>query len=138
MKALEPFTHPGFPGFPCTAPDIYRAKLFTEQLAQWEKAGSMPNLIYVLLPCDQIEGTRPGSPTPRAMVADNDLALGRIVEAVSKSLFGQKPASYAQKMTLKLDLTTSTANARLVSASVPSPAAKKLIPTATTKLEWSR
>jgi len=90
VKALEPFTHPGFPGFPCTAPDVYRAKLFTEQLAQWEKAGSMPNLVYVFLPCDHTEGTRPGSPTPRAMVADNDLALGRIVEAVSKSRFWPK------------------------------------------------
>src|SRR5207249_3927626 len=46
-----------------------------------------PNLIYLTLPCDHTDGTRPGYPTPRAMVADNDLALGQIVEAVSKSRF---------------------------------------------------
>ena len=90
VKALEPFTHPGYPGFPCTAPDIYRAKLFREQMATWEKAGAMPNLVYVFLPCDHTEGTRPGSPTPRAMVADNDLALGQVVEAVSNSRFWPK------------------------------------------------
>ena len=90
VKALEPFTHPGYPGFPCTAPDIYRAKLFANQMAEWEKAGAMPNLVYVFLPCDHTEGTRPGSPTPRAMVADNDLALGQVVEAVSKSKFWPK------------------------------------------------
>jgi hypothetical protein len=47
----------------------------------------LPNLIYLTLPCDHTDGTRPDYPTPRAMVADNDLALGRIVEAVSKSKF---------------------------------------------------
>ena len=47
----------------------------------------MPNFMIMLLPNDHTSGTRPGFPTPRAMVADNDLALGRIVEAVSKSRF---------------------------------------------------
>ena len=50
----------------------------------------MPNLVYIFLPCDHTNGTNPGSPTPRAMVADNDLAVGRIVEAVSKSKFWPK------------------------------------------------
>ncbi|MBA4063247.1 MAG: hypothetical protein C0501_05960 [Isosphaera sp.] len=90
VKSLEPHTHPGFPGFPLTTPDVYRADLFVEQLAKWEKAGAMPNLVYVFLPCDHTNGTRPDSPTPRAMVADNDLALGRVVEALSKSKFWPK------------------------------------------------
>jgi hypothetical protein len=47
----------------------------------------MPNLVYVFLPANHSVGTTPGFPTPRAMIADNDLALGRIVEAVSKSKF---------------------------------------------------
>src|SRR5581483_3846038 len=51
------------------------------------RKGSLPNLIYMSLPCDHTEGTKPGWPTPRAMVADNDLALGRIVEAITKSRF---------------------------------------------------
>jgi hypothetical protein len=59
--------------------------MFIEELNAFEKKGTLPNLIYLTLPCDHTNGTKPGSPTPRAMVADNDLALGRIVEAVSKS-----------------------------------------------------
>ena len=47
----------------------------------------MPNLNIMTLNSDHTNGTRPGSPTPRAMVADNDLALGRIVEGISKSRF---------------------------------------------------
>jgi hypothetical protein len=47
----------------------------------------MPQLMVVRLPNDHTAGARAGSPTPRAMMADNDLALGRMVEAVSKSPF---------------------------------------------------
>jgi hypothetical protein len=47
----------------------------------------MPQLTVLTLTSDHTNGTRPGSPTPRAMVADDDLALGRIVEGVSKTRF---------------------------------------------------
>jgi hypothetical protein len=87
LKSLEPFTHPGYPWFPLLMPDVYRARLFIEELKAFEEKGELPNLIYLTLPCDHTDGTRPGYPTPRAMVADNDLALGQIVEAVSKSKF---------------------------------------------------
>ncbi|HXG12620.1 MAG TPA: alkaline phosphatase family protein [Gemmataceae bacterium] len=90
VKSLEPYTHPGYPGFPLITPDVYRARLFIEELKEYEKKGEFPNLVYVFLPCDHTNGTRPGFPTPRAMVADNDLALGQIVEAVSKSKFWPK------------------------------------------------
>jgi YVTN family beta-propeller protein len=87
IKLLEPHAHPNYPWFPLLMPDVYRAHLFIEELKQFEKKGELPDLVYVTLPCDHTDGTRPGYPTPRAMVADNDLALGRIVEAVSKSKF---------------------------------------------------
>jgi YVTN family beta-propeller protein len=87
IKLLEPHAHPNYPWFPLLMPDVYRAHLFVEELKEFEKKGELPNLIYITLPCDHTDGTRPGYPTPRAMVADNDLALGRIVEAVSKSKF---------------------------------------------------
>lgn len=90
MASLEPYSHPSYPGFPLTTPDVYRAKLFLDELKNYEAKGSMPNLIYLFLPCDHTNGTRAGSPTPKAMVADNDLALGRIVEGVSKSKFWPK------------------------------------------------
>jgi hypothetical protein len=47
----------------------------------------MPQIILICLPDDHTSGTRAGSPTPSACVADNDLAFGRIIEAVSKSRF---------------------------------------------------
>lgn len=87
VKTLTSYTRQGYPGFPLTTPDVYRARLFLDDLRAYEKKGDFPNLTYLFLPCDHTSGTRPGSPTPRAMVADNDLALGQIVEAVSKSRF---------------------------------------------------
>jgi YVTN family beta-propeller protein len=87
VKPLEPYTHPHYPGFVMTIPDVYRAKLFIEELAECERKGEFPGLTYLYLPCDHTSGTRPGLPTPRAMVADNDLALGKVVEAVSRSRF---------------------------------------------------
>jgi YVTN family beta-propeller protein len=87
LKTLEPHTHPAYPWFPLLMPDVYRARLFLDELKEFEKKGEFPNLVYVTLPCDHTNATKPGSPTPRAMVADNDLALGQIVEAVSRSKF---------------------------------------------------
>jgi YVTN family beta-propeller protein len=90
LRSLDKHSHPGYPGFPLTTPDVYRAKLFLDEFKKFEQQGNFPNLVYVFLPANHTNGTRPGSPTPRAMVADNDLALGRIVEAVSKSKFWPK------------------------------------------------
>ena len=87
VRSLEPFTHPGYPGFVMSIPDVYRANVFLEELKAFERKGEFPNLVYLFLPCDHTSGTRPGMPTPRAMVADNDLALGRVIEAVSRSKF---------------------------------------------------
>ena len=87
METLKPYTHPNFPGFPLTTPDVYRAKLFLDDFKEYERKGDFPNLVYLFLPCDHTSGTRPNTPTPRAMVADNDLAVGQVVEAVSKSKF---------------------------------------------------
>ena len=87
MKTLAPYTHPGYPWFPLLMPDVYRARLFLDELKEFEKKGDMPNLIYLTLPCDHSTGLSAGYPTPRASVADNDLALGQIVEGVSKSKF---------------------------------------------------
>ncbi len=90
MRSLDKYSHPNFPGFPLTTPDVYRAKLFIDELKEFEKKGEFPNLTYLFLPADHTNGTRPDSPTPRAMVADNDLALGMVVEAMSKSKFWAK------------------------------------------------
>jgi hypothetical protein len=90
LRSLDPHSHPNFPGFPLVTPDVYRAKLFLDEFKQREQKGEFPNLTYLFLPANHTNGTRPDSPTPRAMVADNDLALGMVVETVSKSKFWAK------------------------------------------------
>ncbi len=65
----------------------YRAAEFIKELKEFEKNDNFPNFIIMLLPNDHTSGTRPGMPTPQAAVADNDLALGQIVEAISASKF---------------------------------------------------
>ncbi len=81
---------PGYPAYDShNFPDIMRARAFTEELHAFEKmkGDQFPSLCIMALPNDHTAGTSPGHPTPRAMVADNDLALGRIIEALSKSRF---------------------------------------------------
>ncbi|MFC2123365.1 alkaline phosphatase family protein [Bacteroidota bacterium] len=90
LPQMEPFTCPTFIGFPEKVPDIYRAAEFIKELREFEKNDNFPNFIIMLLPNDHTSGTRPGLPTPRAAVADNDLALGRVVEAISHSKFWEK------------------------------------------------
>ncbi len=66
-----------------------RATAFISELKEYEKkpGDQLPNLMVMALSSDHTVGTRPGFPTPAAMVADNDLALGRMIEAVTKSRF---------------------------------------------------
>jgi YVTN family beta-propeller protein len=87
VPALEKFVSQRYPFSSTSIPDQIRAEEFLRELAEREKTGEMPNLSIITLNSDHTNGTSPGSPTPRAMVADNDLALGRMVEAISKSRF---------------------------------------------------
>jgi hypothetical protein len=68
-----------------------RADLFIKELKEYEAmpGDKLPELMLLALPNDHTAGIRPGTPTPRAMVADNDYALGKIVEAFTKSRFWQ-------------------------------------------------
>ena len=94
VERLRPFLAPTFIGFPSTVPDVYRAREFIRELKEFESRGDLPNFMIMLLPNDHTSGTRPGFPSPRAMVADNDLALGKIVEAVSRSRFWPETAIF--------------------------------------------
>jgi YVTN family beta-propeller protein len=87
IKTLEPYLCETFIGFPAIVSDQYRAGEFIKELKEFERRGEMPNFSIMLLPNDHTAGTRPGMPTPEASVADNDLALGKIVEAISHSKF---------------------------------------------------
>ncbi len=87
VPALAPLVSQRYPNNSTSIPDQIRADVYLQELAAFEKSGQMPHLTVLTLSSDHTNGTRPGSRTPRAMVADNDLALGRIVEGISKSRF---------------------------------------------------
>ena len=87
IAGLKDVYHPEYPAFGGIIPDQYRADIFLKEFREFEKNGNLPRLVIMLLPNDHTNGTSPGLPTPRASVADNDLALGRIVEAISKSRY---------------------------------------------------
>ena len=87
VPSLEAHTVPEYSGFELTTPDVVRAREFLNHLAVYEARGSMPNLITLTLPNDHTGGSNPRYPTPETQVADNDQALGQIVEGISKSSF---------------------------------------------------
>ncbi|MGI8636820.1 MAG: alkaline phosphatase family protein, partial [Segetibacter sp.] len=76
--------------------DQTRADDFVKELRSIEKmpGDQLPQLMILALPADHTAGTREGFPTPRAMVADNDLALGKIIEALTKSRFWDSTAVF--------------------------------------------
>jgi len=74
--------------------DIWRAREFIRELHEFEQNGDMPNLIIMRLPNDHTYGTQAGKHTPRSMVADNDLALGRVIDALSHSRFWKETAVF--------------------------------------------
>lgn len=94
LHTLQPYTCPTYIGFPGKVQDVYRAGEFIKELKTYEESGNLPNFMIMLLPNDHTVGTREGFPTPRAAVADNDLALGRIVEAISNSKFWKETAIF--------------------------------------------
>ncbi len=87
VPSLEGVTQTRTVGWNMNVPDQYRADVFLEDLAQAEEEGSFPALSIICLPDDHTSGTSEGAPTPQACVADNDLALGRIIEGLSRSSF---------------------------------------------------
>jgi YVTN family beta-propeller protein len=87
IKTIEKHMCPTAVGFPLIVPDVHRAAQFINELQAAEKTGKWQNFHIMLLPNDHTSGTRPGLQTVEAAVADNDVALGRIVEAISHSKF---------------------------------------------------
>ncbi len=90
ISRVRPILAMNFPG--CddeTISDQMRADAFIKELNETaaNPNADLPNLMVMSLPNDHTSGMSPGFPTPRAMVADNDLAVGRIVDAVTHSRF---------------------------------------------------
>jgi len=84
-KALEGHFSAIFPSWDLNVPDNKRVDAWLEEFREYEKNGQLPQFQIVRIGGNHTQGTRPGAPTPRAHVAENDLAVGRLVEAVSHS-----------------------------------------------------
>ena len=94
VKSLEGHFDPLYRGFDLDYPDARRADRFLEEFKRFEAEGNLPRFIVMHLPSDHTHGTRNAKLSPTSMVADNDLALGRIVEAVSRSRYWPRTAIF--------------------------------------------
>jgi DNA-binding beta-propeller fold protein YncE len=91
-----------YPDFNTDYPDQLRADEFLNEFAAYTHAREanesedfqLPAFVLLYLPDDHTGGTRPERPRPAASVADNDLALGRVVDAVSHSPYWDDTAIF--------------------------------------------
>lgn len=88
---LKLYSAPTYPGWNLTISDQVRADIY---LSDFKNQKEMPSLTMVYLEQDHTAGLTPGMPTPQAMVADNDLALGRIIDSISHSKFWASTAIF--------------------------------------------
>ena len=87
IPSLRAIQAPGYHYWPLIQSDQGRMDTFEKEFHAFEDNGQLPNLMVMSLPCDHSEGTSPAYPTPRAMMADNDYALGRLISLVSHSKY---------------------------------------------------
>ncbi len=94
VPGLKGLVHPKYPPYDLSVPDQKRIDIWLEEFRQFEQSGRLPALSIIRLGNDHTAGTRPGYPTPRAMIAENDLALGRLVDAISHSRYWKDSAIF--------------------------------------------
>ncbi|PFH87015.1 phosphoesterase [Bacillus sp. AFS088145] len=85
IPSLGPITYKPFPTFDTSIPDQYRFEIFKQRFEEHVKNNDLPALNTLWVMDDHTAGNATGSPTPQAMVADNDLAIGKIVDLISHS-----------------------------------------------------
>lgn len=95
VETIRPFSPTAYVGWEMSVPDQYRADFILKELQEFEAKGEYPHLTIICLPNDHTSGTSLGCPTPASCMADNDLAVGRIVEALSHSKFWNEMAIFA-------------------------------------------
>jgi YVTN family beta-propeller protein len=94
VPGLKGFVHPNYPPYDLSIPDNKRVDIWLEEFKQFEQDGKLPRLNIIRLGNDHTAGTNARYPTPRAMIAENDLALGRIVEAIAASPYWKESAIF--------------------------------------------
>jgi DNA-binding beta-propeller fold protein YncE len=94
VPGLSGDVSPDYPPFDLSIPDGHRVDVWLKEFREFELNGKLPALSIIRLGNDHTAGTREGFPTPTAMIAENDAALGRIVEAISRSSYWKESAIF--------------------------------------------
>jgi DNA-binding beta-propeller fold protein YncE len=94
IETIKDFSPTAYVGWEMAVPDQYRADFILRELKDYVAKGEFPALTIICLPNDHTSGTKKGFPTPAAHVADNDLAFGRIVSALSQTPFWKEMAIF--------------------------------------------
>jgi DNA-binding beta-propeller fold protein YncE len=94
VPGLRGLINTSYPPYDLTIPDNTRVDVWLEEFKRFEQDGRLPRLNIVRLGNDHTLGTRAGAPSPRSMVAENDLAVGRLVEAISNSRYWNDSAIF--------------------------------------------
>jgi DNA-binding beta-propeller fold protein YncE len=94
QRELAADVNPDYPPFDLTTPDQKRADVWIDEFKRYVRDDNMPQLEVMWLPNDHLAAGRPGKCTPRACMSDNDLALGRIVQALSHSAYWKDTAIF--------------------------------------------
>jgi YVTN family beta-propeller protein len=95
IESLRQYSDLGAVGWDLRVADVVRAAEFIKELRRFEGEGNFPQLTLLFLPNDHTGGAREKYPRPRAQIADNDLALGQILEALSHSKFWPETCMFA-------------------------------------------
>ncbi|MGH9400449.1 MAG: alkaline phosphatase family protein [Thermoanaerobaculia bacterium] len=94
VPGLKGLVCPDYPPYDLSIPDGRRVDVWEEELARFEKDGNLPRLSIIRLGNDHTVGSKAGGLTPRSMIAENDQALGRMVESISKSRYWKDSAVF--------------------------------------------
>jgi len=93
-KSLLGHYDPMYRGWDLKYSDVDRFEEWNREFTKYEKDGGLPKFSIIRLPNDHTAGTAKGYPTPQAMVAENDYALGLFVDRISKSKFWKQSAIF--------------------------------------------
>ncbi|HTU71724.1 MAG TPA: hypothetical protein VMF11_15585 [Candidatus Baltobacteraceae bacterium] len=95
MRGLEGRIDPHYPTWNLDISDEVRVDAWKREFEGYVRSGNLPTLEIMWLPNDHTYGTRPGKLTPQSYAAQNDHALGRVVDAVSHSRYWASTAIFA-------------------------------------------
>ncbi|WP_269854504.1 bifunctional YncE family protein/alkaline phosphatase family protein [Streptomyces sp. RPT161] len=94
VPSVNAVNHPDYPTFDTDIPDQYRVDIWQRHFNDSVRSGRLANLTMIQLPQDHTNGISGTDPYPTAMAADNDLAVGRIVDTISHSRFWKDSAIF--------------------------------------------